>query len=108
MAIDPAATVPELAVALDNVQVAIRERALELLRERGARAREALPAITAVLDQVQQKEYVAMRIDEGRASSGARDVTERVHRAAAQAILAIAAPDDPLVARAQAVLDRAK
>jgi hypothetical protein len=100
MDVDPGSTLSELRGHLGSKSVVTREAALAVLRHRGAQARSLLLAIGGVLEEPQPDREVVGWMG-GSHMEGRNDV---VHRLAAEAILAIAAPDDPLVAKAREVL----
>jgi hypothetical protein len=82
----------------------VRERALRLLTERGADARAALPALAKVMTEPQPAYVVETWTEDGGIRFGSVDSNATLHPLAAAAVLAIAAPDDPLAAEAKEVL----
>jgi hypothetical protein len=101
--VDPTATVAELGAFLAAPRVETREAALVLIAARGEPARPLLPALAAMLRAGQPASQEVVWHERG-ARVQAFDRTVPVQRLAARAILAIAPPDDPRRAAAQAVL----
>jgi hypothetical protein len=93
LSIDPEAPVAELGKQLASDDPFTRERVLALLQERGREAVEVLPAIANLLRPPLRRQVVF-----------GVDRTAAGQRAAARAIVAVAAPEDPLVAEAKALL----
>jgi len=100
LAVDTHAALDELEGYLESESVLVRERALMVLPARGAAARPLLGELGAMLTAEQPKARTPNRLPV--------DHDAIVHRLAAEAILAIAAPDNPLVERAHAVLRAAE
>jgi hypothetical protein len=95
-------TVSALIDGLDDPRPAVVSQVLGILGELGPDAKPAVPVLLAKVSRSQpQREAVGLM---GRGHLEER--SDVVHRLAAEAILAIAAPDDPLVAKARAVLAR--
>jgi len=84
--------------------VLTREAALEVVRQRRDEARVLVPALVAMLDEEQPRYHSGRWVAPQGIAIEHKDRTEIVRGKAARAILAIAAPDDPSVARARAVL----
>lgn len=105
MRVDPASTLPELQLLLDDRDVLVRLQVLELLRARGPTALPALREIARRLDESGAVQHVLEYTNGG---AGGRSIdldrSDDVRRAAARAVLAIAAADDPLAARAAHLL----
>jgi hypothetical protein len=95
--------VAEFALPLADRSVEVRERALELVAERGAAARPLLPVLAAMLTEAPIPQHTFDWFAEP-VRSITIDRSEHVHRAAARAILAIAAAGDPLRVPADDVL----
>lgn len=104
MAVDPSSSLAELGMLLGSPRVTTREAVLAVVRERGPEARPLLPSLATMLKATQPKTSVVVWHDSGVEESRLTDRTVVVQRLAAQAIVAIAASDDPLVATARAVL----
>jgi hypothetical protein len=102
--VDRHASVGEHVAFLADSDVRLREHALVHLTQRGAEARAALPELERLLADRQPAENVMIWLENGGVRCSRRDPTPRLHRAAAQAILAIAADGDARRARARAVL----
>ncbi|MCB9884533.1 MAG: hypothetical protein H6838_03520 [Planctomycetes bacterium] len=105
MVTDSGCPIGELEHLLDDRYVPRRERALAELRRRGAAAARSLPEVVAMLDAAQPKLLKSVHVG-NTVTSQQVDRDDEVHRLAAEAILAIAPPGDPAIARAKAVLGR--
>ncbi|HEX5054367.1 MAG TPA: hypothetical protein VFZ65_21495 [Planctomycetota bacterium] len=104
MAVDPSMPVVELAQMLEHPWVRIRERTLVVAAGRGEECRPMLGQLEAML-QATQPRCFTLRVEESRRHvSRSIDRTAEVRRLAAQAIIAIAPPDDARVAAARALL----
>lgn len=103
LTVDPRATLGELATWLGDRSAHVRQCALVVVEGRGAAARPLLPRLGAM-----QREQVSPVREWQFVGNGARtldvDYTASVQRAAARAIVAVAPPQDPLVAEAKALL----
>jgi hypothetical protein len=104
LTVDPRSTLPELQALLAHPRVQMRETALVVLRARGSAARSVLPVLAAMLEQKQPTEPVAHWRTTDAITIEQRDRNDAVHGLVAQAILAIAAPADPLVGVARETL----
>jgi hypothetical protein len=104
--VDPASTAVELAEFLQSPSVAMRERALAIARDQGAAARDLLPAVADMLVATQPKLHGSEWVAANEARTWSVDRTPHVQRLAAETIVAIAAADDPLVAKAREILAR--
>jgi hypothetical protein len=106
MSVDPSSSPTELAVLLDSHAVEVREASLAVVRERGAECRTLLPTLEKMLMADPPKvEYLHWR-DSGAFRPRQVDRSAFVQHLAAQAIVAVAAPDDPVVNAAREVLAR--
>jgi hypothetical protein len=103
-AVDPSCTADELQSLLQDPWVLKREAALRVVRARGSSLRVLQPSLASRLDQPQPKRHWSRWQADGSVSTGSDPRDEVVHLLAAEAILAVAASDDPLVAKARAVL----
>jgi hypothetical protein len=106
MAVDPSCSLAELGIMLDSPAVTTREAALAVARERGAGCRPLLPTLAGMLTADPPKGHFVRWTDAGGIETGPLDRTAVVQRLAAQAIVAIAPPDDPLLVAAREVLAR--
>lgn len=93
-----------LAALLDAPNVLRRERALEIVRARGAECRVLVPDVARLLDATGLAAQVLERTDDGGHRMRRLDRTPHVQRLAARALLAIAATDDPVLRRAREIL----
>jgi hypothetical protein len=106
MAVDPSSSLTELDALLGSPNVATREAALAVVRERGAECTALLPTLDSMLTATAPKGNVVQWRDEGVVGHLKVDRSAAVQYLAAQAIVAVALPDDPLVAAARDVLAR--
>jgi hypothetical protein len=93
-----------LASLLAHLDVLRREAALRIVAVRGPALRPLLPRLAEMLDVSYPGHQRMLWFDGGKVTARTESHDVLVHRLAAQAILAVAAPDDPLVAKARAVL----
>jgi hypothetical protein len=101
---DPACGVDELGETLADVSVLRRRVALVIARERGAAVRALLPVLADMLHAPQPRQHLPQWTAGGIGPALQISLDDEIHRLAAEAILAVAAPDDPLVAEARGVL----
>jgi hypothetical protein len=102
----PDSTLDELAAQLDAPSVSTRECALAMLRERGDSARSLLPKLVDMLTAKQPQLNLTEWINAQTVALKKVDRSAEVHAAVAEAILAIAKPNDPERKTAQSVLER--
>jgi hypothetical protein len=106
MELDPLCEVADLERSLIERSPLLRERALRIATGRPADARPLLPAFAAMLD-AEQPPWQLVTWEGNGVTVRQESHTALIHRLAAEAILAIAAPDDPLVERARGALPAA-
>jgi hypothetical protein len=106
LSVDPTSPPAELDALLDSLDVAKREAALAVVRERGSACRTLLPTLARMLTADPPKGNFVEWLDSGGVRTGPITRTAVVQHLAAQAIVAIAPSDDPLVAAARDVLAR--
>ena len=106
MSVDPGSSLATLEGLLASPLVSTRECTLAVLRERGSSARSLLPALAGMLTAEHPRRFLNEWTDAQTAGSKQVDCTAEVQRRAAETSLRIAAPDDPHVAAARAVLAR--
>ncbi|MFO1078335.1 MAG: hypothetical protein U1E73_11495 [Planctomycetota bacterium] len=104
--VDPDATSTELAKALAGNGIRQRETALAILRRRGPKARDLLPALAAMLHAEQPRDHRTIWNNAQGTTNEAVDRSDEIQCLAAEAILAIGRADDPEVAAAKARLAR--
>jgi len=108
MSMDPTWPLAKLVGLLEDRDVRLRKRALELLGQRHDTARAVLPQIAAAMRAEHPQVASIFWQDDGSMRTGRESSTLEVQALAAEAILAIAAPDDRLVAEARRVLPQAE
>jgi hypothetical protein len=106
MSIDPASPLAELTTALKARSVLTREAALRAMRERGITARGTLPTIEEMMTVDHPSLRFSIWVTGSKSSIRVVDRSEAVRRLAAEAILSIAAPDNPVVTAARELLAR--
>jgi hypothetical protein len=101
--IDPSSTADTLRTLLADPWVLKREAALRVVRARGSELRILLPDLASMLEQLQPRLHV-IRLTGGGLTDTREPRDDVVHRLAAEAILAVATPDDPLCGKARDML----
>jgi hypothetical protein len=102
--VDASSTPDELRALLVDPSVLKREAALRIVSMRGPELRALLPDLAGMLDQPQPQNHRGMWRADGSITAMPESRDDLAHRLAADAILAVAAADDPLVQKARKVL----